>query len=171
MDNQIRVTIDNIHDRSDLAKFASHLVDQNIEIMSRNIDIIKYLKKHKIVVTSLTNEGFMDLISSTTDDYHIDLLVINLPDIENIINKPGQQLKQVHPQIDIENINNIRIAATNYERVVPIISNKDYDQIIDDIITNKISTESQRIKYAQKGFAYTSRYDSIISQYLYLSSF
>lgn len=166
-----RVLIDNIFDRSGLAKFATQLVELEVEIVSRNIDITKYLKRNKIPVSALSEAAYYDQLHSTDDNYHIDLFVVNLPNIENIINKPGQSLNVVRESVDINTISDMRLVATRFDKILPVISVNDYDQVIDDIKTGKIMTEHQRMIYAQKVFAFTSRYDSIISQYLYLTAF
>ncbi len=174
-----RALID-VQDKTGLVKLATNLVENDITIFAYNKTAL-YLKKHKIPYSQIDHcpyEGWAitqstvedEHIIGTNDEYHTDLIIVNLPDIESIINKTGQSQTDVLEQINIINISNIRLAAKNYDKILPIITHTDYEQLISDIQMGKLSDMKYRSRFAQKVFGYTSKYDSTISQYLYLNS-
>jgi phosphoribosylaminoimidazolecarboxamide formyltransferase/IMP cyclohydrolase len=172
----IKKALIEVQDRTGLVKFATNLIENGVELFAYD-KTAAYLKKHKIPYSQIDNdvpEGWdivdEEHIVGTDDRYHVDLIVVNLPDIEPIINKIGQSQIDVLNQIDISTISNIRLAAKNYDKILPIITNTDYGQLIDDIQTGKLDDMKYRSRFAQKVFGYTSKYDSMISQYLYLNS-
>ncbi len=164
-----------------LAEFATQLVEMDIKIFAY-CKTAKYLKTHKIPFSQIEHNSVdgWNINEPTISDEHIigeceahrvDLYVGNVPDIESIINIPGVPLSDVINNIDTTSIKNSRLAAVNFLTIIPVINNQDYDVIINDIQTGKLDDMKHRLKYAQKVFGMTSKYDSIVSQYLYINSF
>lgn len=97
----------------------------------------------------------------------IDMVVVNLYPFEETISKPDTELMEALENIDIGGPTLIRAAAKNYKDVVIITDPNDYDMIIDELKANNGEVGLQiRQNLALKAFIHTSRYDSIISNYL-----
>jgi len=95
----------------------------------------------------------------------IDLIVVNLYPFEDTV-KNSNSHKDIIEKIDIGGISLIRAAAKNYENVVCVSSESQYDELI-DIIKNGCKTNIEyRKKLAAEAFNKSSNYDSNISCYL-----
>lgn len=169
-----RALID-VQDRTGLVNFATALVNNNVEIYAYEATA-KYLKRNKIPVSQIPHDKNIAGVDPTehisteeTSPYFIDLYVTNIPDIEEIINKPGQSHKNIMDSIEIEAVCFIRLVAKQCENMTPVISPSDYEKVITDLETGKLENKGTRIKYAQKAFGFVSKYDSIVSQYLFLN--
>jgi phosphoribosylaminoimidazolecarboxamide formyltransferase/IMP cyclohydrolase len=60
----------------------------------------------------------------------------------------------------------IRAAAKNHENVIVVTDYNDYENILQELNTNNAVAINKRIELAQKAFAHTAYYDSLISSYL-----
>tara|TARA_B100000900_G_scaffold137706_1_gene116693 strand:- start:21 stop:1532 length:1512 start_codon:yes stop_codon:yes gene_type:complete len=96
---------------------------------------------------------------------NIDLVVVDLYPFEDTV-KNSNSHKDIIEKIDIGGISLIRAAAKNYENVVCVSSESQYDELI-DIIKNECKTNIEyRKKLAVEAFNKSSNYDSNISYYL-----
>lgn len=150
-----------------LNHLAPFLKENNVEILSMGKPL-KYLKQHGIKAIDLvTLPTFPALI---LDCVGIDLVVVNFPDFEKIVSSPDANLQWVLDQVEIGGTTLIKTAAKQFKDIVVLTSPSDYDEFMikfaNDTIDNK-----QRIKYAQKAFAVVSKYDDMISKYLYINLF
>ena len=170
-----------VADKTGLVKFTNELVAQDIELYTFGSTQL-YLKNHHIphkpikeilveaeydhLVQMDRYPDLTELITNIESPYHLDLIVANFASMETLINNVRCQLWDVQFSIDTEISYLLRTAAKNYDRVIPIVLPSDYVDFMKVLINDKI-TDVCRIKYAQKVFAHTSKYDSIVSQYMF----
>lgn len=95
----------------------------------------------------------------------IDLVAVNLYPFEQTIAKANVTLADAIENIDIGGVTLIRAAAKNHERVTLVCDPEDYPSVLEEIKTGGTSAET-RNRLAVKGFAQTSHYDALISNYL-----
>jgi len=97
----------------------------------------------------------------------IDLVVVNLYPFEKVKEKKGISFEEVVENIDIGGPSLIRAAAKNFCWVATVTDPTQYLEFIDELEKNNGSL-SEEFLYglAQVAFKTTSRYDSVISQYL-----
>jgi phosphoribosylaminoimidazolecarboxamide formyltransferase/IMP cyclohydrolase len=102
---------------------------------------------------------------SALDIPFIDLVIVNLYPFANTIAKPDCTFDEAIEQIDIGGPSMLRGAAKNYQDVAVVIDPEDYQLIIEHLSQNNL-TEKHRLKLAQKVFAHTAYYDTLINDYL-----
>jgi len=96
----------------------------------------------------------------------IDFLIVNLYPFERIIKKTSDYSKCIE-MIDIGGPALLRSSSKNHESVTTICDIKDYKSLINELNINLGSTSLDfRKKMAQKAYATTSNYDSVISNWL-----
>ena len=97
----------------------------------------------------------------------IDLVVINLYPFEQTVRSPGVTFDEAIEQIDIGGPSMIRSAAKNHKWVLVVTSPERYEKVIGDLREHEgCSCGRHRLKQAQRAFAHTAEYDSIIANYL-----
>ncbi|QGS52261.1 bifunctional phosphoribosylaminoimidazolecarboxamide formyltransferase/IMP cyclohydrolase [Spiroplasma tabanidicola] len=95
----------------------------------------------------------------------IDLVAIDLyPFLKTVKNKNNSH-EDIIENIDIGGVSLIRAAAKNYKDVITICDINDY-QLVIDTIKNKKDDKDLKVFLAQKAFAHTSSYDSLIANYM-----
>ncbi len=96
----------------------------------------------------------------------IDLLVVNLYPFEATI-EAGADFAQCIENIDIGGPAMIRAAAKNFDSVTVVVDVEDYAAVLSELAENGGATRlSFRRRLAQKAYARTAAYDSIISNWL-----
>lgn len=97
----------------------------------------------------------------------IDMVVVNLYPFEETISKPDVTFDDAIENIDIGGPTMLRSASKNFKDVVVIVDPADYETVITEMKNSdgNISYKT-RLKLATKVFRHTSRYDTIISEYL-----
>ncbi|HEX8947348.1 MAG TPA: hypothetical protein VF790_00215 [Dissulfurispiraceae bacterium] len=97
----------------------------------------------------------------------IDMVVVNLYPFEATISKPNVTFDDAIENIDIGGPTMIRAAAKNFQDVAVVVDPADYLGIIGELKASKgdLSRET-KLKLAQKVFAHTSKYDTLIAGYL-----
>ena len=96
----------------------------------------------------------------------IDFLIVNLYPFEKIIKKTSDFSKCIE-MIDIGGPALLRSSSKNHESVTTICDIKDYKSLINELNNNLGSTNLDfRKKMAQKAYATTANYDSVISNWL-----
>ena len=96
----------------------------------------------------------------------IDFLIVNLYPFEKIIKKTSDFSKCIE-MIDIGGPSLLRSSSKNHESVTTICDIKDYKSLINELNSNLGSTTLDfRKKMAQKAYATTANYDSVISNWL-----
>lgn len=97
----------------------------------------------------------------------IDMVVVNLYPFEETISKPGISFAEAIENIDIGGPAMLRSAAKNFQDVVVIVDPSDYDTILTEMKNHDGDLDySTKLGLAKKVFKHTSRYDSIIADYL-----
>jgi len=97
----------------------------------------------------------------------IDMVVVNLYPFEETISTPGVTFAEAIENIDIGGPAMLRSASKNFQNVVVIVDPSDYERIISEMkgLNGDLSYET-RLDLAKKVFRHTSRYDTIIADYL-----
>ena len=96
----------------------------------------------------------------------IDIVVVNLYPFEKFSKKSKDE--KVIEMIDIGGPSLLRAASKNYKYITPIIDHKDYPKVIKNLEKNNGVTDIVfRRRMALKIFKETSKYDKIISSWLY----
>ena len=112
-------------------------------------------RKNKIHIQDLKNNNFEN----------IDLVIVNFYPFEKTLNN-SKNHKKIIENIDVGGPTMVRSAAKNYQDVTVITSSDQYDELIDELNTNKGSTSLEfREKLARIAFTETAYYDSVISDY------
>jgi len=97
----------------------------------------------------------------------IDMVVVNLYPFEETISKPGISFAEAIENIDIGGPAMLRSAAKNFQDVVVIVDPSDYDTILTEMKNHDGNLDyTTKLGLAKKVFKHTSRYDSIIADYL-----
>ncbi|HMT02367.1 MAG TPA: bifunctional phosphoribosylaminoimidazolecarboxamide formyltransferase/IMP cyclohydrolase, partial [Burkholderiales bacterium] len=188
----IKRALISVSDKNGIIQFAQKLSDLGVEILSTG-GTSSYLKTHGIKVTEVSDiTNFPEILDGRVKTLHpkvhgailakaeniqhkeqlkehkiskIDLVCVNLYPFELTISNPDCKLNDAIENIDIGGPAMIRAAAKNYQEVLVITDNNDYNLILEVIESNTIN-DILRLKLAQKAFNHTAYYDSIINNYL-----
>ncbi|MEW6419168.1 MAG: IMP cyclohydrolase [Nitrospirota bacterium] len=97
----------------------------------------------------------------------IDMVVVNLYPFEETISRPGVSFDEAIENIDIGGPTMLRSASKNFKDVVVIVDPSDYEKIIKEMknLDGALSFRT-RLELSKKVFGHTSRYDTIIADYL-----
>jgi phosphoribosylaminoimidazolecarboxamide formyltransferase / IMP cyclohydrolase len=97
----------------------------------------------------------------------IDMVVVNLYPFEETISKPDVTFEDAIENIDIGGPTMIRSAAKNFQDVAVVVDPSDYETIIREMKDlNGELPYKRKLELAQKVFSHTSRYDTLITNYL-----
>jgi len=97
----------------------------------------------------------------------IDMVVVNLYPFEETIAKPGVAFDEAIENIDIGGPEMLRSASKNFKDVAVIVDPSDYEKVITEMKSRNGDLDySTRLELAKKVFRHTSRYDSVIADYL-----
>src|SRR5206468_9075726 len=97
----------------------------------------------------------------------IDLVCINLYPFAKTVERPGVTFDEAIENIDIGGPSMIRSAAKNHRYVLVVTSPDRYEKVLGDLRQHSGSScGKHRLKQAQRAFAQTAHYDSIIADYL-----
>jgi phosphoribosylaminoimidazolecarboxamide formyltransferase/IMP cyclohydrolase len=184
-----------VSDKSGLAEFATSLhKDFGVELISTG-GTAKFLREHGLPVTDVSQvTGFPEMMDGRIKTLHplihggllsmrdnpdhvaamqkhgirpIDLVCINLYPFEQTIRKPGVTLGEAIENIDIGGPAMIRSAAKNHRFVLVVTSPERYEKVLGDLQEHNGSCcGKHRLKQAQRAFAHTAEYDSLIANYL-----
>jgi phosphoribosylaminoimidazolecarboxamide formyltransferase/IMP cyclohydrolase len=97
----------------------------------------------------------------------IDMVVVNLYPFEETIAKSGVTFDEAIENIDIGGPAMLRSASKNFKDVAVIVDPSDYERVITEMRNRDGDlTQKTRLDLAKKVFRHTSRYDSVIAEYL-----
>ena len=191
----IRRALISVSDKSGLAEFATALHRRfGVELISTG-GTAKYLRELGLPVTDVASvTGFPEMMDGRVKTLHprvhggllaqrdnaehvaameqhdikpIDLVCINLYPFEQTVAKPGVTFDEAIENIDIGGPSMIRSAAKNHRWVLVVTSPERYEKVIGDLREhNGSSCGKHRLKQAQRAFAHTAEYDSLIANYL-----
>ena len=189
---KIRSALISLSDKSNLKPLLQELKRNNIKIISSGgtFKVIKKLKFKCLDVSDFT--GFKEILNGRVKTLHpkihagilnkrsnkshssdikknnfenIDLVIVNFYPFEKTLKKTSNH-KKIIENIDVGGPAMVRAAAKNYNDVAVITSNKQYYELINEIIKFKGSTsEKFRKRMSQLAFAETAYYDALISNY------
>ncbi len=191
---EIQRALISVSNKTGLVSFAKALSEMGIEIVSTG-GTGAILKENGIhVVDIMDYTGFPEMMGGRVKTLHpkihggilalrdnpehvktmeehgippIDMVVVNLYPFEETILKPDCSLEEAIENIDIGGPTMLRSAAKNYRFVTVVIDPNDYETILKELRENgKRISDQLRMRLAQKVFALTARYDSLISTYL-----
>ncbi|TNF55966.1 bifunctional phosphoribosylaminoimidazolecarboxamide formyltransferase/IMP cyclohydrolase [bacterium] len=97
----------------------------------------------------------------------IDMVIVNLYPFEATVSKPDVPFDEAIENIDIGGPTMLRAASKNFRDVAVIVDPSDYTKVLEEL-----NSQSGEVSYgtklylAQKVFAHTARYDSLIASYL-----
>ena len=97
----------------------------------------------------------------------IDMVVVNLYPFEETVSKPGVSFEDAVENIDIGGPTMLRSASKNFQDVAVLVDPSDYENVIQEMkkLDGDLSYKT-RLQLAKKVFSHTSRYDTIITDYL-----
>src|SRR6056300_629552 len=112
-------------------------------------------RKNKTHLRAMTNHNFEN----------IDLVIVNFYPFEETL-KNTKNHQKIIESIDVGGPTMVRSAAKNYKDVTVITSSNQYEELIQELKSNKGSTSLEfREKLSRIAFTETAYYDSIISNY------
>ena len=191
----VRRALLSVSDKTGLLDFASALHEEfNIELISTG-GTARFLRENRLPVTDVADvTGFPEMMDGRVKTLHpkihggllalrdnpehvaamkqhgirpIDLVCINLYPFEKTVRKPGVTFDEAIENIDIGGPSMIRSAAKNHRYVLVVTSPERYEKVLGDLREHKGSScGNHRLKQAQRAFAHTAEYDSVISNYL-----
>ena len=182
-----------VSDKSGIDVFAKQLAELGVEIISTG-GTAKLLKEKGIDVIGISDiTGFPECLDGRVKTLHpnvhagllamrdnpehmkqleelkvqtIDFVVVNLYPFKNTILKEGVTFAEAIENIDIGGPTMLRSAAKNFKDVAVITDPRDYDKVIEELKENGEVTYDTKLYLANKVFALTSYYDTLISDYL-----
>lgn len=97
----------------------------------------------------------------------IDMVVVNLYPFEQTVSKPGVTFDEAIENIDIGGPTMLRSSAKNFKDVTVVVDPDDYPKVLEEMVALKGEVGYQtRARLAKKVFEHTSRYDTLIADYL-----
>ncbi len=186
----IKRALISVYDKSGVLDFARFLASRGIKIISTS-GTARLLKGNGLEVVDVSDiTGFKEILDGRVKTLHpavmggilarrkdqldelsslgiepIDLVAVNLYPFEEVIEK-GVDLDEALENIDIGGVTLIRASAKNFTDVVVITDPSDYNLVMQELKEIGDVSHETRKSLAVKAFAVTSRYDSIISNYL-----
>lgn len=184
-----------VSDKTGLKEFATALHKEfGVELISTG-GTANFLREAKLPVTDVSAvTGFPEMMDGRVKTLHpkihggllalrdhgehvaamqkhgikpIDLVCINLYPFEQTVRKPGATLDEAIENIDIGGPSMIRSAAKNHKWVLVVTSVERYEKVLGDLREHEgCSCGKHRLKMAQRAFAHTAEYDSLIANYL-----
>ena len=96
----------------------------------------------------------------------IDLIAVNLYAFEKTVADPNCSLAEAIENIDIGGPTLLRASAKNFHDVTVIVDPADYELVLQEMKEHGNTTLKTRFYLATKVFELTSRYDTVISEWL-----
>ncbi|MBI5055150.1 MAG: bifunctional phosphoribosylaminoimidazolecarboxamide formyltransferase/IMP cyclohydrolase [Nitrospirae bacterium] len=183
-----------VSDKTGIVEFAKELSSLKVEIVSTG-GTAKTLSDQKVKIEEVSKyTGFPEMLGGRLKTLHpkihggllwrrdnaqderdikanqiksIDMVVVNLYPFEQTVSKPNVAFDEAIENIDIGGPTMLRAASKNFRDVVVIVDPADYDKVIQELKTHdgEVSYD-MKFYLAQKVFAHTARYDTLISNYL-----
>jgi phosphoribosylaminoimidazolecarboxamide formyltransferase / IMP cyclohydrolase len=182
-----------VFDKTGLVDFAKDLAALQIELVASG-GTARTLREAGLKVTEVSDlTGFPEVLGGRVKTLHpaihsgilarptpehmaeldklglkpIDLVVVNLYPFAETVAKAGSTLDDIVEQIDIGGVALIRAAGKNFARVGVLVDPGDYAVVLGELRQAGELDEATRRRLAQKAFAHTANYDTMISRYLY----
>ena len=189
---RIQRAIISVSDKTNLPLLARALSSRHVEIIATG-GTAKLLQEHHIPHIEVSDyTGFPEIMNGRVKTLHpkihggllgrleedeavmtahhiapIDLVVVNLYPFEKTIADPHCSLPEAIEHIDIGGPTMLRAAAKNFQRVTVVVDPNDYEKLIHEMDTHQGATTLEtRHHLAQKTFAHTAHYDTVVANYL-----
>ncbi|MEK6690806.1 MAG: bifunctional phosphoribosylaminoimidazolecarboxamide formyltransferase/IMP cyclohydrolase [Nitrospirota bacterium] len=191
---KIRRALISVSNKKGVIDFAKELSSLGVEILSTG-GTAKSLKESGMSVRDVSDyTGFPEMLEGRLKTLHpkihggilarrknprdmdeikmheiepIDMVVVNLYPFEETISKPDVTFSEAIENIDIGGPTMLRSASKNFEDVVVVVDPDDYPKIIEEMKNSDGDLSYKiRLELAKKVFRHTSRYDTIIADYL-----
>lgn len=186
-----------VFDKTGIVEFATKLQELGYELVSTG-GTLKVLQGANLPVISIDEvTGFPEMLDGRVKTLHpnvhggllarrdvpehmatiaihgiqpIDIVVVNLYPFKETIAKPDITFADAIEQIDIGGPSMLRSAAKNHAAVLPIIDPADYEQALELLVNDGLTSEIRR-QFAAKVFQHTATYDALIGEYLSTESY
>lgn len=119
---------------------------------------------HAGLLAMRNNKEHMEQLKNL-DINTIDIVVVNLYPFKSTIMREGIKLQEAIENIDIGGPTMLRSAAKNYQDVIVMVDNADYDKVLAELEQGEVSLDT-RFYLMYKVFQHTAVYDSLISTYM-----
>jgi phosphoribosylaminoimidazolecarboxamide formyltransferase/IMP cyclohydrolase len=191
---KIRRALISVSNKKGVIDFAKELSSLGVEILSTG-GTAKSLKESGMSVRDVSDyTGFPEMLEGRLKTLHpkihggilarrknprdmdeikmheiepIDMVVVNLYPFEETISKPDVTFSEAIENIDIGGPTMLRSASKNFEDVAVVVDPDDYPKIIEEMKNSDGDLSYKiRLELAKKVFRHTSRYDTIIADYL-----
>ena len=162
-----------ISNKNGISEFAKKLQAYDYELLATQ-GTAAYLQKENVPVTELSKyTGVSEMLSGKVKSLHPKIFagLLALPEqYEEIQSKGIDPIQLVvvnfYPEeIDIGGVALLRAAAKNYQNVLPICDEDDYEGVLEYLSQNKNEIHFRK-RLAAKAFAYTAQYDAKMAQSL-----
>ena len=190
----IKRAIISVSDKTGAVEFAKELASLGVEILSTG-GTAKALRDAGVAVVEVSDyTGFPEMMDGRLKTLHpkihggllsrrsnpkdmeeigkhnigtIDLVAVNLYPFEKTISKQDVTFEEAIENIDIGGPTMLRAASKNFADVAVVVDPSDYGVILAEIEKSggEVSRET-KLRLARKVFAHTSRYDTLIADYL-----
>ncbi|MBM4136394.1 MAG: IMP cyclohydrolase [Nitrospira sp.] len=191
---KIKRVLISVSNKKGIVEFAKAIHSMGIEILSTG-GTAKILRESGIPVKDVSEHtGFPEMLDGRVKTLHpkihggllarrnnpkdveeikkygidtIDMVVVNLYPFEETISRQGVTFAEAIENIDIGGPAMIRSASKNFQDVAVIVDPSDYERIFEEMkdMHSDLSYKT-RFELAKKVFRHTSRYDTIIADYL-----
>jgi len=190
----IKRALISVSDKTGIVEFARELSSRGIEILSTG-GTAKTLRDAGVPVIEVSDyTGFPEMLDGRLKTLHpkihggllsrrsnpkdmedikkhgistIDLVVVNLYPFEKTISKTNVTFEEAIENIDIGGPAMLRASSKNFMDVAVVVDPSDYSVVLQELkkSSGKISRKT-KLTFAQKVFAHTARYDTLIANYL-----
>jgi phosphoribosylaminoimidazolecarboxamide formyltransferase/IMP cyclohydrolase len=190
----IKRALISVSDKTGIVDFARELSSLGLEILSTG-GTAKTLRDAGIPVVEVSDyTGFPEMLDGRLKTLHpkihggllsrrsnpkdmedikkhgintIDLVVVNLYPFEKTIAKPNVTFDEAIENIDIGGPAMLRASSKNFADVTVVVDPADYSVVLQEMKKSggEISRET-KLNFANKVFAHTARYDTLIANYL-----
>ena len=190
----IKRALISVSDKTSVVSFASELDALGVEILSTG-GTAKLLREKGLPITLVSDyTGFPEIMDGRVKTLHpkihggilgkrdveshvkamedhgirpIDLVVINLYPFEATVARENCSIADAVENIDIGGPSMVRAAAKNFNDVTIVVNPADYSAVLSEMKENSNSVRlDTRRRLSRNAFAHTTRYDSLITEYL-----
>ena len=186
----VRRALISVSDKSGIAEFARALSEAGVQILSTG-GTARLLATAGVKVTEVADyTGFPEIMDGRVKTLHprvhgallgrlpqdaavmqehgiepIDLLVVNLYPFSQTVARAGSTYDEAVEDIDIGGPAMLRAAAKNHARLAVVVEPQDYADVLAAINAGG-TQQALRRRLAQKTYAHTARYDTMVSTWL-----
>jgi phosphoribosylaminoimidazolecarboxamide formyltransferase / IMP cyclohydrolase len=182
-----------VSDKTGLIPFASGLISRNLELVSTG-GTARAIAAAGLPVTNVSDvTGFPEMMDGRVKTLHpavhggilarrsvpgdldalaqqgiglIDLVVVNLYPFARAAANPDTPFDHLIEEIDIGGPSMVRAAAKNFRDVLIVVDPNDYDRVLEALASPAGPSLDLRFALAQKAFAHTASYDTMIASTL-----